>query len=297
DVTLVAGAEVETNVRGREGVEYMARAAHYERERGLSKFTFPHLFGRRAWAYKTAFRLDDRSTARVVEKAYRNARRNPFALHKATTVTLEDAATASRRNAEFLEDERYRPHLRMLDCTAFTDGASCILLASEAGLKRLGIPPEQCTRILAYGHTVQALGAENNPTQLTNVTDAARIAYRDAGMTPEDVQVAEVHDCFSVVELMMMEALGFCALGRADRMLADGQTEIDGRLPINTGGGLLGFGHPVGATGVKQILEIWRQMKGQAGDYQMPTPPTVGLTANLGGDDRTAVVMLHQNVH
>ena len=94
----------------------------------------------------------------------------------------------------------------------------------------------------------------------------------------------------------MYEALGFAERGRGARLLRDGVTSLDGSLPVNTGGGLVGFGHPVGATGVKQMVEIWRQMKGRCGDYQMASVPKWGLTANMGGDDKTAVVGLFENL-
>ena len=130
--------------------------------------------------------------------------------------------------------------------------------------------------------------------RLSNLERAATVAYRAAGVSPEQVDVAEVHDCFSVAELQAMEALGFCEPGGAPAMLAAGETQLDGRLPINPGGGLLGFGHPVGATGVKQVVEIWRQLQGRCGDYQLAGEPEVGVSANLGGDDRTGVVILQR---
>lgn len=294
DVVLAVGAEVETNVRGREGVDYMARAAHYASERPLSAFTFPHLFGRRAWAYKAAYGDAFQATARVVEKAHRNARSNPLALMQTASTTLEEAGQPSAKNAEFLEDERYRPHLRMLDCTQFTDGAAAVILATARGLEKLGVSVERCTEVVSYGHTVRALGAAVDPTRLENLSDAAAVAYRDAGIAPHAVQLAEVHDCFSIAEMQCVEALGLCAPGGAGRLLAEGTTERSGRLPVNPGGGLLGFGHPVGATGVKQVAEVWRQMKGLCGGYQVSEPISTGVTANLGGDDRTAVVMVHR---
>ena len=296
DVVLAVGAEVETNVRGREGVDYMARAAHYATERPLSAFTFPHLFGRRSWAYKEAHGDAFQANARVVEKAHRNARSNPLALMQTSATTLADAAHASALNAAFLEDARYRPHLRMLDCTQFTDGAAAVILATARGLEKLGIPVVRCTEIVSYGHTVRALGAAVDPTRLDNLGDAAATAYRDAGLEPSAIQLAEVHDCFSIAELQCMEALGLCGPGDAGRLLADGVTERSGRLPVNPGGGLLGFGPPVGATGVKQVAEVWRQMKGMCGAYQVDRRVHTGVTANIGGDDRTAVVMVHRDL-
>ena len=128
----------------------------------------------------------------------------------------------------------------------------------------------------------------------TTATAADR-AFEQAGVERTDIGVAEVHDCFTVTEMLMMEALGFAGRGEAKEMVRNGDLDIDGKLPCNTGGGLVGFGHPVGATGVKQVLEVYRQMKGQCGDYQMSKTPEYGVTANMGGDDKTAVVSVLKN--
>lgn len=296
DVALAAGVEIETNTRGTDAVGHVALAAHHATQRGLDRFTFPYLFARRARAYKEAFGATGDDLARVVVKAYRNARLNPQALNREVEMTFEHASTTSRRNDVFLDDEALRPHMRLSDCTAFTDGASAVVLASAEGLRRLGIAPGRCTEIASIGHTVAALGAEVDPTRMDNMTRAAERAYADAGLGPADVEVAEVHDCFSISELQMYEALDLCPLGDGPRLVFDGDTAIDGPLPVNAGGGLLGTGHPIGATGIRQVVEVWRQMKGRAGEHQVPKRPRVGLTANLGGDDRTAVVMLHRDV-
>jgi acetyl-CoA acyltransferase len=107
--------------------------------------------------------------------------------------------------------------------------------------------------------------------------------------------VVEVHDCFTVTELLMLEALGLCPRGEAAALVRDGATEIGGRVPVNPGGGLIGFGHPVGATGVKQPLEVFRQMKGRCGEYQVGRDLRWGFSANMGGDDRTAVCLAIRN--
>jgi len=295
DVTLVAGVEVETNVPGSEGVDHMALAAHWETQRSLSRFVFPHLFGRRARAWKERFGGTAEDLARVSAKAYANARKNPLALHVSSDISLEFANEPSKANFLFLEDPELHEHMRLTDCTAFTDGASAVILATEDGLRRLGIAESDCTEILGYGHSVRALGAETDPTELHNVAAAAAVAYRDSGLSADDVDFAEVHDCFSVTEAQHYAALGFCAPEDAPAFIRDGAAAMDGRTPVNTGGGLIGMGHPIGATGVKQAVEVWRQMTGRCGDYQLPELPRVGITSNLGGDDRTGIVMLHRN--
>lgn len=125
---------------------------------------------------------------------------------------------------------------------------------------------------------------------------AAERALHEAGITPHQLNVAEVHDCFTIAELLMYEALGIAEYGKAKELIRSGATCLDGRIPVNTGGGLLAFGHPVGATGVKQIMEIYRQMKGLCGEYQLKNKPEFGATLNMGGDDKTAVSCVLHNI-
>ena len=146
------------------------------------------------------------------------------------------------------------------------------------------------------GPLANPLAQVQDYTRLETTGAAASEALGDAGITHNDVGVVEVHDCFAVTEWLMLEGMGFADRGMAKALTMDGATHIDGALPVNTGGGLLAFGHPVGATGVKQVVEVWRQMKGQCGDYQIPTTPSLGVTANMGGDDRTAVVTVLENI-
>ncbi len=110
------------------------------------------------------------------------------------------------------------------------------------------------------------------------------------------MQVVEAHDCFTCNEILMVEALGLAKAGQGARLLREGKTEIDGAIPVNTGGGLCGFGHPVGATGVKQAVEIYRQLRGECGDYQIPVTPGLGISVNMGGDDRTSAVHIYRAI-
>lgn len=294
DVALVAGVEVETNVRGREGVDHMALAAHWERQRGLSQFVFPHLFGRRAKAWKETWGGTSEDLARVVWKSRRNANRNDNALHRHTETSFEAVNTPSTHNRFFLEDPELHEHMRISDSTEFTDGAAAVVLATEAGLTRLGVSPADCTEITGYGFRVRALGAQTDPTRLSNVQAAAADAYAAAGITGSDVDMAEVHDCFSVTEAQHYAALGLCSEADAPAFLRDGGPERDGAVPVNPGGGLLGAGHPIGATGVRQCLDAWRHGRGHAGEVSLSSAPKVIVTSNLGGDDRTGVVMVHR---
>ncbi|MEO1268492.1 MAG: beta-ketoacyl synthase N-terminal-like domain-containing protein [Myxococcota bacterium] len=295
DLVLVAGVEVETGVKTMDGVDYMARAAHYATERERSPFLFPYLFAERAKAYKDAWGATHTDLARVSLKAITNANRNPNAQLRHLHVTLDEVSAISKQNNLFLEDPELRPHMRFYDATTFTDGASALLLASDRGLAALSRTEADCTELIAYGHRVAPLGGPIDPIRLTTTRAAAAQAFADADLTIDAIDVAEVHDCYSINELLILEAIGLAAEGQGFQLTADGATALEGSLPVNTGGGLLGFGHPVGATGVKQTLEIFRQMKGLCGDYQMATPPRHGMAVNMGGNDRTAVVMMQRN--
>jgi len=294
DVVLVAGVEVQTTLSARDGADALARAAHYPSERALDSFTFPCMFARRMKAWCGKYGVTPEEVSAVVMKAYDNASRNPYAHMRAFKMTAEQARTASDRNPTFLENADYKDWIKVSDCSQVSDGASAAVLMSERGLALHGLRRDQAVEVAAYGHATAALNGERDFTSLTTTAAAAREAYRDGGVGPADIGIAEVHDCFSIAEIQMYEALGFARPGHGLDLVKDGTVSLTGRLPVNTGGGLMAFGHPVGATGVKQAVEIWRQMKGLAGDYQVPRRPTIGLAANMGGDDRTSVVTIYR---
>ncbi|MCZ6533594.1 MAG: hypothetical protein O7A08_11605 [SAR324 cluster bacterium] len=297
DLVLVVGAEVQTTVRAREGADFLARAAHYESERGIDDFTFPALLTRRTKAYKEAYGLSDRDLAHFSVKAYANANRNPLAHMKAVKMTLEQAESASDSNPNFLGNPELKEHLRMSDCSQVSDGAAALLLASAEGLRKLDRAMKDCVQVRSYGICTNPLGQVQDLLRLDTAAGAVQEAMSDGSITPSDVQVAEVHDCFTIAELLMYEAIGFAEQGKGAELVLSGRTTLEGDIPVNTGGGLVGFGHPVGATGVKQVAEIYRQMKGLCGDYQMHKDVDTGLTVNMGGDDRTVVSFVLDNVN
>jgi acetyl-CoA acyltransferase len=296
DLTLAAGAEVQTTVSARDGAQFLARAAHWETERELDDFVFPAMFARRAKLYKEKFGATDADIAHAVVKAYENGNKNPNAHMRTRQMTLETASAPGDRNPCFLKNEEYRDHLKMSDCSQVSDGGAALILASEEGLKVLGKKAEDCVELLSYGLATGPLGAVTDYTTLGTTQISSQEAYTAAGCTPDQIDVCEVHDCFAITEILMLEALGFADPGQGAILSREGQTRLDGKIPVNTGGGLMAFGHPVGATGVKQVLEIFRQMKGLCGDYQMKSLPKMGLTANMGGDDRTSVTMVIRNL-
>jgi acetyl-CoA acyltransferase len=296
EVVLVVGAEVQTTENAKVGADYLARAAHYSRQRGIDEFTFPAIFARRAKALVEQTEATMEDFARAAVKAYANANKNPLAHMNVVKIDLEHANTASKKNPAFLENEEVKEFLRVTDCSQVSDGASAMVLCSEAGLARIGRAKDECVEILTSQVATASLIADPMPTRLDNTGEAIRRAYATTELGAADMQVAEVHDCFTCNEILMTEALGFAEPGQGARLLRDGTTEIDGKIPVNTGGGLCGFGHPVGATGIKQAVEIYRQMRGECGDYQIPTTPTLGISANMGGDDRTSVVHIFRAV-
>jgi acetyl-CoA acyltransferase len=296
DLVLVAGVEVQTTQSARVGADYLARASDYKRQRGIDDFTFPALFAQRTRAYRDRFGVSEEDIGHVAVKAYANANKNPNAHMRARQMSLEVAREVGERNPCFLANEDLSPYIKMSDCSQVSDGASALLLVSEAGLAALGRTFSDVVEISGTGHAVSSLYEDGDLSELATTQTAVARAYAEAGIGVGDVNIAEVHDCFTVTELMMVEALGLADLGQAGALTRDGATGIEGKVPVNTGGGLIGFGHPVGATGVKQPLEIFRQMKGRCGDYQVNGPLNWGMTANMGGDDKTAVSMAIRNL-
>jgi acetyl-CoA acyltransferase len=296
DIVLVAGVEVQTTQSARVGGDYLARAAHYRRQRGIDDFTFPALFANRIRAYREKYGLSDEDLGFVAVKAHDNANKNPNAHMKAKRLSLEVAGSANDKNPTFLGNEALRPYLKVSDCSQVSDGATVMILATEAGLAKMGRRPADAVEIVGSGHAVSSLYTDGDPTELSTVAVAIGKAYADAGIGPADVDIAEIHDCFTIAEIMTMEAAGFCGPGEGAAYIRTGATLRSGDRPVNPGGGLIGFGHPVGATGVKQPLEIFRQMKGKCGDYQVGKALTWGLTSNMGGDDKTVVSFVLRNV-
>ena len=241
------------------------------------------------------FGLTDQELAHVSVKAYANANRNPLAHMKAVSMDLDTASQASDRNPAFLTNEELAPYIKVSDCSQVSDGGSALVVVSEAGLQKLGKTPADAIELVGLAHATGNLWEDTDPNHLLTTRNALQRVYKQSGVGISDVDVAEVHDCFTITELLMMEAMGMAEAGQAVNLVKEGRTGIEGDLPINTGGGLVGFGHPVGATGVKQIVEVWRQMKGQCGDYQVPNVPAVGLTVNMGGDDKTVVTSVFRN--
>ena len=293
DCALAVGVEVETGVNGRTGNAYLARAADFERQSSLDPALFPALFARRTKAYLEKYpdvSMDD--LAAVAAKAYANGNKNPSAQMQPVQLSHKAAAAS----ATFLANEQYNEFIRLADCSTFSDGSAAAIFMSEQGLRQSGINMADVVEVLAFDQGVGDLWAD--PPDLTEMTTAKTVVGRmlsSAGVKPSDIEVVELHDCFTMTELLLYEAVGLALPGQAAELLRSGATQLDGKVPVNTGGGLLATGHPVGATGVRQVLEIYRQMKGQCGGYQMAKRPNLGIAVNMGGDDKTIATMLLGN--
>jgi acetyl-CoA C-acetyltransferase len=220
--------------------------------------------------------------AMVAVKNHSNANLNPKAhLHKLVTV------------AEVLASKVIAWPIKMYDCSLITDGASCAIITRPELAKKFTDTPVQ---IIGSGQASDTIGLYERQS-LTSVLAAklaAKTAYEMANVQPKDVNVAEVHDCFTNVELMAYEDLGFCPPGESGHLIENGDTKIGGKLPVNTSGGLKAKGHPVGATGIAQTYEIYLQLTDQAGKRQVKDAK-IGLSHNIGGSGATAAVHIYRS--
>jgi acetyl-CoA acetyltransferase len=295
DVVLVVGAEQQKTMSPAEGADVLAAAADWVDERPrYADHMMPRMFAGIAQEYARRHGLADETLAAVVLKNYAHARRNPLAQMRDAGMTREKALTESDANP------RFAPPLRLTDCSQITDGAAAVVLASSAFVRR-----GRSLGLLGYGHTTDSLrlDAKDCPA-FPLVRRAAERAYAMAGVGPRDLDAAEVHDCFSISELVAYEALGWAEPGGATELVASGATTLPQaraeigvglrprlELPVNTGGGLMGDGHPVGATGVRQVVEVFRQACGEAGERQVEAARTL-MTFNMGGSLTTNVAMI-----
>ena len=299
DVVLVSGVEEMSKRTTEEVAEGLAMAAvPYEVEVG---FTFPGVFGAIATAYFNKYGATREHLMNVTIKSHNNAPLNPKAQFN---VSIRDLMNARIERAKkkgepvptwrdekgFLRDPKANPvvawPMHLYDCCPISDGASCMLLVAEEIAKNFTDNP---LYVIGIGQgSGRGLHATDNLTSFEATRNAAKEAYEMSGLKPEDIQIAEVHDCFSIAEIIHMEDLGFFKPGVGYKAVEEGLTRLDGPKPINTSGGLKCKGHPVGATGIAQLYETWQQLRGQAGERQVPIKDLcLGAAHNLGGTGGT----------
>lgn len=220
----------------RQGAAYLATASHFAKQRPIDEFTFPALFAKRLKAYRNEYKVPESAFAHVACKAYDNANLNPLAHMHAVKMSFEQAAAPGPKNPNFLSNEALKDFLKVSDCSQVSDGGAAMVLVSEEGLAKLGKSPSDCIEVLALAHTTDDLYDEGNHFRMDNTANAAAQVYKAAGVAPGDMQVAEVHDCFTIAEVLMYEALGWAELGGGVALAESGATRLDGRIPVNTGG-------------------------------------------------------------
>jgi len=297
DVVLVVGVEQQKTMSPAEGAEVLAAAGDYHTEtRQYGEFMFPKLFARIAQIYMERHGLSEKHLALVAAKNHAHARLNPLAQMRDSTLTVQDACTVSETNPCFA------PPLKVTDCSQITDGGAALVLCSDGFFRKL--PRRSRVRLLGFGHTTDHLSLDKKDAPDFSVgRKAVEQAYAVSGLKPRDIQAAEVHDCFSISEIVAYEILGFARRGEGAELLRSGATALPSvrsrfctgslsfALPVNTGGGLIGDGHPVGATGVRQVVEAYCQLTGSAGERQIQGAERF-LTFNMGGSVTTSVVMI-----
>ncbi len=276
DVVMVGGVEKMTHRRTAEVTEYLAMASDFPFEQWHG-ITFPGLYALMATAHMHRYGTTEEQLAMVAVKNHQNGFLNPKA-HMQKEVTLEKVV--SSRVVAW--------PLKLYDCSLITDGASCLVITKPEIAKKYTDMPIQ---VIGSGQAGDSIGIYEREsfTSLMAAKLAARQTYEMAGVKPEDVDVAEVHDCFTIAEIIAYEDLGFCKPGEGGQLVEEGETRLEGKIPVNTSGGLKAKGHPVGATGTAQAYEIYLQLTGQAEKRQVKDVK-IGLAHNVGGSGATATV-------
>ena len=276
DIVVVGGIEKMNDVSGTAATGTLATAADQEWE-SFFGVTFPGLYAMKARRHMHEYGTTKEQLAQVAVKNHKNGALNPNAQYR-REITLEQAI-----NATMVAEP-----LGLLDCSPVTDGAASIVLCAAEKAKKYTDKP---IKIIGSGQgsDTLALHSRRDICTLDATVHAAKMAYKQANVTPKDIDFAEVHDCFTIAEICAIEDLGFVKKGEGGKAIENNITTLDGQIPINTSGGLKAKGHPVGATGVAQIVEIVKQLRGEADKRQVKNAK-IGLAHNVGGSGATAVI-------
>ena len=292
DVALVIGFEIQNTVKSMYGADILAGAGWYKKRREGHAYFFPGQFSDRAGHYYKKYDAEKARKAMAIwyENAIKNARLCSTAQEYQNTSDslLETGMKAPNPNL-------FVDWLNYADCSKISDGASSLVVLSEEGLKRCGVT--KAVEVLSFATQVGNITEEpNDPTVLDTMASTVKEALQDAEITLEQLGTIELHDCFSIVGILALESIGVVSKGEGPDFIIQGHTTREGKLPINTTGGLIGWGHPTGATGVHQAVTIWEQLTEQAGEAQitLSADKPYGMSINMGGDDKTLVVMIYK---
>jgi acetyl-CoA C-acetyltransferase len=284
DTVMVTGAERMREVNNLEATDFVATLTHPIAEH-IYGVTLPSLAAMFTRLYMERYGVTERHLAMVAVKNQNAALLNEFAhLHQKISIEgILDSPEAMTNNPYVAEP------LRFFDCCPVSDGGACVILASEEAAGKVDRP---LVKLAGVGQATDthAVHEREDPTDLLAVRRAAAMAFERAGLTPADVDVAELHDAFTILEIVESEECGFFPKGEGHLALERGETALGGKLPINVSGGLKGRGHPVGATGLAQVYEIVHQLRGEAGERQVKDA-RIGFTCNFGGFGNNVVCL------
>jgi acetyl-CoA C-acetyltransferase len=280
DVVLVSGIEKMTDVSGYEATYALGTAADQEYE-GYHGITFPGLYALIARAHMEKYGTTREQLALVAVKNHLNGSKNPLAQYP-FKITVDSVL-----NSVLVADP-----LRLLDCSPITDGAAAVILCPIEMARKMNKP---VVKIIGSGQATDsiALSSRKDITWLEATYQAGKRAYAMANKKPKDIDILEVHDCFTIAEICVIEALGIVEKGKGGEAAEDEITYLEGKIPVNTSGGLKAKGHPVGATGVAQVIEIVKQLQGEAGKRQVKNP-RIGMAQNMGGSGGSTVVHIFE---
>ena len=290
DVAIVVGWELMKTVNAKIGGDFLGRAAYYESEGKNIDFPFPKLFGQLADEILNKYQLDEKTfmdtLAVISDKNYRNAKRNPMAQTRKWFMNLSQASTRGGETNAIVGGK-----LAISDCSQVTDGAAVVVLCSKRYMEENGYLNKPIVK--GYGHRVAPMLFRNkmqesrqNDYILPWTRQTILDAYRRANMRVEDMDVFETHDCFTSSEFAAISSFGITQPGEECAAIQNGITQLDGRYPVNPSGGLIGGGHPVGASGVRMFLDLYKQVTEQAGKYQIQGANN-GIMLNIGGSATT----------
>jgi len=278
DVVMAGGVEKMTDVSGDGATYALATAADQEYE-VFHGVTFPGLYAMMAQAYMKKYKLTRKQLSAVPVKNHHNGSMNPYAQYP-----FEITADAVENGVKVADP------LHILDCSPITDGAAAVILTTVENAKKMKKPYVRITGSGLATDTI-ALPQRDSLIWLKSTELAGKRALKMAERKIDDIDVVEVHDCFSIAEIIVTESLGFFKPGKGAKAAVDGVTALDGKIPVNPSGGLKSKGHPVGATGIGQVVEIVKQLRGEAENgRQIKSYPKVGMTQNMGGSGASAVV-------
>jgi acetyl-CoA C-acetyltransferase len=276
DIVLAGGVEKMTEISGSETTEALATAADMDWE-GFHGATFPGLYAMMAVAHMHKYGTTREQLAMVSVKNHRNGSKNPRAQFP-FPVSVE----------QVINSVKVADPLNILDCSPITDGAACAILVPADMVAKFG---KQGVKVIGSGHATDTISLTDRDdiTTIKATTEAAKQAFAMADKNHDDIDLAEVHDCFSIAEIIVTESLGFFKAGEGGPAVEKGETDHGGTIPVNCSGGLKSKGHPVGATGIAQIVELVEQLRGEAGERQVDNA-RVGLAQNMGGSGGSSLV-------